>query len=389
MKNIEEQLNMLQKTTMNAEEKGVIRGAVFSYMQENPVVVRNSGDSRLQYRTSNINNNRLINKKTMTIAIIIALLLGGGTSFAAENALPGDVLYPIKIHVNENVQELAAVSDEAEAKVQAHLAERRLEEAEKLAAEGRLNTEISADLNTRFEEHSQKSKEHRGKVEKEDNAASISSDIEISLGTHQKLLEGVGDEKPEMKGFLGGILEGVGLHLKDASNDRLEIEAKVFAGMGSDVKASAEGALKAAQNKIDEVTKFLESKKASMSAHVQAETSAHLKEANAAVAEGKAKIEAQAYGDAFALFKKAAREAQEAKVFAETAGELKIELKNNSEVRIETEREHNSSVKIEDEAGDKDETHNGTEVKIEANGEVEVDDGGVSVDDNTKIRIGL
>lgn len=397
MKNIEEHLNGLQKTVMNTEEKGAIRGAVVSYMQENPqktIAVRNSADSRLHYRTSNINNS-LIKKTRMIIAIIVALMLGGGTSFAAEGALPGDVLYPIKIHVNENVQELVAVSDEAEAKVQAKLAARRLEEAEKLAIEGRLNTEISADLNTRFEEHSEKSKERRGKIKESDDmdaGALISSDIEASLKTHERILEDLGDEKPEMRGFIGGMLNGIRLHLKGASDDRIEIEAKVFAGMGSDVKSSAEGALKAAQNKIDEVTKFLESKKASMSAHVQAETSAHLKEANAAVAEGKAKIEAQAYGDAFALFKKAAREAQEAKMFADTAGELKIELKNNGEVRIETEGEHNS-VKIEGGVGveDKDETHTGTDIKIETSGGIETHSGedGVSGKSETKINLGL
>ncbi len=297
---------------MHPEEKGVIRGTVVSYMQENPlktVVVRNSEDSRLQYRTSNINNG-LITKTRMIIAIIIALMLGGGTSFAAENALPGDVLYPIKIHVNENVQELVAVSDEAEAKVQAKLAARRLEEAEKLAVNGRLNAETSADLKARFEDHSGKSKEHQTKVKEGNNAdaaANISSDTEVSLGTHEKLLEDIEDAKPDMKGFLEGILGGVQLHLKEAGDDRLDIEAKVFANGGSDAKAAAESTLSAAQNKIDEVQKFIESRKDTLSASVQAEADVHVKAANAAMAEGKAKIEAQAYADAFALFKKAAR----------------------------------------------------------------------------------
>jgi hypothetical protein len=336
MKNLEEQLNILQKTVMNTEEKGAIRDAVVSYMQENPqktIAVRNREDKRLRYRTSNFNNS-LISFKNMTIAIIIALLLGGGTSFAAENALPGDVLYPIKIHVNENVQELAAVSDKAEAKVQAKLATRRLEEAEKLAVSGRLNAETSADLKTRFEEHSQKSKEHRTKVEEGDDAevaANISSDTQVSLGIHQRLIEDIEDSKPEMKGFLDGILGGVSLRLKEAGDDRLDTEVKVFAGGGSDAKAAAEGTLIAAQNKIDEVKKFIESRKSALSASVQAQADVHLKAADAAVAEGKAKIEAQAYADAFALFKKAEREAQGAKLFVVTTGNLGVEIEHSDD----------------------------------------------------------
>src|SRR5262245_19259786 len=35
--------------------------------------------------------------------IAIIALLGGGTSFAAQGALPGDTLYPIKVNVNEKI----------------------------------------------------------------------------------------------------------------------------------------------------------------------------------------------------------------------------------------------------------------------------------------------
>ena len=397
MKNIEEQLNNLQKTVMNTEEKGAVRGAVVSYMKENPQktnsFVRNSGDSRLQYRTSNFNN-RLITKTRMTIAIIIALLLGGGTSFAAENALPGDVLYPIKVYVNENVQELAAVSDRAEAKVQAKLAERRLEETEKLAAEGRLSTEISADLKLRFEEHAEKSKERRSKVEDGDDAeeaAEINSDIEVSLKMHQKLLEDIGDGDQKTEDLVKDILEGVRHHLKETGEKRASMEERAFTGEGSDAKTAVEGAMKAAQNKIDEVAKFLEAKKATLSVHVMEGARAHLKEANAAMAEGKAKMAVPAYRDAFSLFKKAAREAQEAKIFAATANDLKLEIKGLGDIRIEMEDEREVE-KTEDKKGEmdgKDESRIETEIKVETNGEVEVGDDGVSAHGDSQINLGL
>lgn len=265
----------------------------------------------------------------MTLAIIIALLLGGGTSFAAENALPGDILYPIKIHVNENVQELAAVSDEAEAKVQAKLAMRRLEEAEKLAAKGWLNAKTSVNLKNRFEEYSKNSKEHQAKLEKDDAnaAANISSDIEVSLGMHKKRLEDIEDTKPEAEDFLKEILEEVKHHLKESGDDRLEIEAKVFEEEGSDAQKSIDEVLSSAQNKIDEVRKFVDSKKNTVSVNASGEVDVYLKAAVATIAEGKAKIKAKADADAFALFKKATREAQTAKLFAAFASNAEIEIK--------------------------------------------------------------
>ncbi len=79
----------------------------------------------------------------MPFVIVCALLITGGTSFAAQGAVPGDFLYPIKITVNENVRAAFAVSNDSEAKLQANLLAERVEEAETLQFEGRLNGEVS------------------------------------------------------------------------------------------------------------------------------------------------------------------------------------------------------------------------------------------------------
>lgn len=95
-----------------------------------------------------------INLRTMTAAIILmALLLGGGTSYAAQGAVPGDILYPVKVDVNDNVRSALALSDEAKASVQADLLKERLEEAETLAADGKLSASTSAALSARVASH--------------------------------------------------------------------------------------------------------------------------------------------------------------------------------------------------------------------------------------------
>ena len=65
----------------------------------------------------------------MPIILILALMFGGGgISYAAEGAVPGDALYPIKVSVNEEVRDLVAFSPEAKADWETRRLERRLAE---------------------------------------------------------------------------------------------------------------------------------------------------------------------------------------------------------------------------------------------------------------------
>ena len=83
------------------------------------------------------------------------IALGGGASFAAESAVPGDMLYPVKVQVNEQVRAALAVSAEADAEWEATLAERRLDEAHKLEAKGELDASVAAELGAAFSGHSE------------------------------------------------------------------------------------------------------------------------------------------------------------------------------------------------------------------------------------------
>ena len=70
-------------------------------------------------------------------------MIGGGTSFAAQGALPGDFLYPVKTEFNENIRAAFAVSADSEAKLQANLLEERIAEAVELQAAGKLTADTT------------------------------------------------------------------------------------------------------------------------------------------------------------------------------------------------------------------------------------------------------
>ena len=68
-------------------------------------------------------------------AVLMLAVVGSGTA-AASGAVPGDTLYAVKVHVNENVEQALAFTDDAKADVEIRHVEERLKEVELLAAEG-------------------------------------------------------------------------------------------------------------------------------------------------------------------------------------------------------------------------------------------------------------
>lgn len=118
-----------------------------------PENVRVASESRSmkQVSQSTLWYTALFTKRTTMpfIAIAAAVLIGGGTSFAAQGSLPGDMLYPVKVHVIENVRSTLALGADAEARLQADLLEERVEEAMELKTQGRLEGELETKVNAR------------------------------------------------------------------------------------------------------------------------------------------------------------------------------------------------------------------------------------------------
>ncbi len=123
--------------------------------------------------------------------IVVFLVSTGGISYAAEGALPGDLLYPIKISVNEEVRVALARSDVERAAVEAERAERRLEEAGKLASVGKLSPGLEQEIAMRFEAQANVVAEKVAVLSETDANASdeISERFEAALSAHEAVLD--------------------------------------------------------------------------------------------------------------------------------------------------------------------------------------------------------
>jgi hypothetical protein len=132
--------------------------------------------------------------------VLLLLVTGGGATFAAEGALPGDLLYPMKIYVNESVQGVLKVGDARKAKWEAEKTVRRLEEAESLATEGRLSTTTIEAIKVHVEESVsefhvivERARERETSEEEKEEIEHVHADFDATLDTHAQILSTMGE----------------------------------------------------------------------------------------------------------------------------------------------------------------------------------------------------
>lgn len=278
-----------------------------------------------------------------TIAIVLVLGFGGALSAAAQGTLPGDTLYPIKTGFNEQIRAALAFSPNAKAAVHALLAQKRLEEAEKLASQSRLDASVRSELEKNFTEHADHVSQGITRLKEsgdEDGAAEVSSNFEAALQAHETILSELnakvkeqGERGREDSHELEGILNNVQARFRSATAAREKSETDLGGSSQTDVKAAAEGKMTAAQNKISTVKGFFEQFKSKLNAASQAAVEARITDATDVFAQGQAKLSAGEYGAAFILFQRAQRLAQNTKLLITASIDLQFELKDSSEGR--------------------------------------------------------
>ncbi len=321
----------IKRVKLSSEEKERGRSALRAFIATNPV--REGVFSRLisQKRQRSIVERLFIHP--MPIALIIALILGGGVTFAAEQSLPGEALYPVKINVNEQVRSLLAVSDDAEARLQANLAERRLEEAEKLAVDGRLNDDVLAKIESNFDGHAARVATRieamKNTPNDNANAVAVGSRFEASLRAHEEILNRLAEEKKEEGSHIAPIVAKV----RDASDDidliRVEAETNVAATADTNVETSlkerAARKQREAEQKIKDVRAFME-KNPSATVAPYVEVKEKLKLAEKLLESGKQYMELKAYGKAFITFQESWNVAQKAWIVLTGSAAIRISV---------------------------------------------------------------
>lgn len=401
---------------LSAAEKQQGREALFRHMQLH--AVRNGKENRQSIQSQHTVFTSILSliRSPMIASLLIALTLiaSGGISYAAESSLPGDTLYPVKIHVNEEVRSALAVNDKDQAEWDAARAERRLAEAATLAAKGQLKADTQTQIATNFENFADRVSERVQKLEaagETEKAAEVSSRFEAALKAHEKILTSLSLRADDLKRLkdeiedrdedhatstlavsstlgidpkiLLPLLNKVKLEIKSNTEVREDAEKKIQEVVKERAQEAAEGRMTAARNKLDEVNKFLVSVKDRANAETYKKANERLTEAEKRFAEGRKSIDEKKYSEAFIRFNEAHAMAQEAKLLVDLSVKLdldedvfkvgKIEVKNENKletiidgkkIKIETHIEDDGRQKTEVEIEPQEEK----EIKIENRG---------------------
>lgn len=182
---LEKIMENAKRVVLSHAEKDTVRAHVEEFVREHPV---RRGLIPSPWMAGRF---LMVLHKPVAFTLILLLVLGGGTAYAAEGALPGDTLYSIKVNVVEEVLAVVTVSDEAKVRWDARRAERRLEEATQLTDEGKMTDEKQAEIQERFEHLAQAVEERSRRVEEKRGpraAATLLSDFEGKLRGHERAL---------------------------------------------------------------------------------------------------------------------------------------------------------------------------------------------------------
>lgn len=135
--------------------------------------------------------------------ILLAVLVGGGTAFAAEGAIPGEPLYPIKIYVNEEVRAALTVGEEKTAAWELERAQRRAEETLVAEQKGTLDEQLRTQMEKRIEKHEIKTEQLEVRLEQEGHieaAERVRARVEKYLEVKERIrvnIETIMEEKKE------------------------------------------------------------------------------------------------------------------------------------------------------------------------------------------------
>ncbi len=412
--------NAFKKLTPNASlsevEKNAMRQHLVAYQKAHPVTEATKSHLYSQATVSPLSFLTL-NKYRMPILAGLAAIIftgGAGVSLAAEGTAPGDLLYPIKVSINEEARAALALSSEAKIEWDTRRAGRRLEEAEKLAVEGRLTEEDEKDLEARFALHAESASNRIEEIQedKPENAVVAATTLSAVLRAHGELLDSSREEGSNRSTLRASVkareavasaqsarFNGASAPTGVSLAATMEVQAKVAPQTAIEttvvlrMKQAAEASYRDAERLFKRSERIL-SAEAKAHAELSLETSKHLLE------EGRVALEAENNSAALQAFSQSLSTSEELKVFLKSSVSRPVRnvvpkvidrTDTSAEIQIGGDDSNDSSSnddsgKVEDSDDDNksDETSTpssggGTSGSASGSGSVQVGGGGVQV----------
>lgn len=274
----------------------------------------------------------------MAVALVFVVGIGATVTVAAESALPGELLYPVKVNMNEPIVAALTFSEEKRARFEARRANRRLEEAEALALKAMLKPEMATALQKRLKKHSitlQRSLALLRERGQTDAADALDTELAVSMSAHESVLVRLVQARTQYKTEIAAILDGMNgdsdTFDEIGASIAMETDASVSAGLAPMIASKmADGTarkidqrLERTREKIEESKAFIESSKTETANTAVEASEAKLAQAESLFLEAQDEMLRGNTDDALALRKASMVEAEEAKMLLKLESALK------------------------------------------------------------------
>ena len=195
MKRFAEQLNKKSKTVrMTAAERRDLKERLVSYMEYHPLPKTTQQKNAEAYLESEsvfsfIHFNTPHVRGFMTMFAMLVLIV---VPVIAEKSVPGDVLYPVKVHFTEEIRSSLTVSPYAKIELETQLMERRIAEARLLASEGKLTAAVEEEVAQAVRTHSDAAQSEIAMLRESDSDEAAIAEITFgsALSVQSEVLEG-------------------------------------------------------------------------------------------------------------------------------------------------------------------------------------------------------
>lgn len=181
MSDFEKQLNKVASgIKLSAAEKRELKARVVSFMEYHPRREKVAVEKAAAYIESQPYSIISIHNRMLQAAFgVFAILVFIVVPTVAERAVPGDVLYPIKFRVNEELRSSLTFSATEKIEWETERLERRISEVRLLAQEGKLTEETQAQAVEAVKAHAQAAQGEIDKLRESDADAASMAEVEF------------------------------------------------------------------------------------------------------------------------------------------------------------------------------------------------------------------
>ena len=242
-------LTFLRQVSRSKEKKRQMREILLKQIQDYPVRNENTVRhiSQKDLSTNPFFFTHLFSQKRSmpAFAILLSLIIGTGTVAAAQTSVPGDVLYPVKIYVNESVKGAFQVGVQADTRWELEQIDARLEETATLRSRGELTQEHQAQIEEQIDTHIQaiESRSEDLEVKGETQAAKeIEGSLDAYLDANAQVFDELGLEINVEGEMDGSFQEEESTQGRMMNPDLIEgnVETDIDASMETEIEATIE-----------------------------------------------------------------------------------------------------------------------------------------------------